>query len=540
MGSLSAALWWLSSLPEAMRFRAALGSPREVQERLLKATLRRNRDTAFGRAAGFASVRNSDDYRKRIPIRSWEELSPWANRVAWGESNVLTRSPVRVLQPTGGSTAGAKLIPFTRELSREFRAGVAPWLVDLARRYPAVRTGSAYWSLSPVEPGVRGFTTDAEALGGTWSRLIGRACVVPSVVRFAPDLASFRYLTLLYLLRRRDLAFVSVWHPSFLTALLDSLPDALGTLLADIARGGCSVVRELCGRPLPYLPPLPARAAELRASRIEEPRSLWPRLAVVSCWGDGHSALALDQLRGRLRGMTVQPKGLLATEAVVTVPFAGLRPIAIRSHFFEFLPEGETERSCRVDELEAGVRYSVVVTTGGGLYRYRLDDVVEVEGAVGATPALRFLGRGGCVSDLRGEKLAEAFVARAVAGAFRSIGLVPSFVLLAPAKGSSSLEERERSAHYELFFDSARAAEPADFPLLEGAAESELSRNPQYRAARSLGQLGPVKAHFVPGSEAAYLERCLAGGQRLGEIKSLALSPHSDWGAFFASLAPRL
>ena len=115
-------------------------------------------------------------------------------------------------------------------------------------------------------------------------------------------------------------------------------------------------------------------------------------------------------------GVEIQPKGLLATEAFVTIPFAGRHPLAIRSHFFEFL-EGDRPRMAH--QVEPGGIYSVVVTTGGGLYRYRLEDRVEVTGFVGRTPSLRVLGKEGHVSDLRGEKLHESFVAGALERAFR-------------------------------------------------------------------------------------------------------------------------
>ena len=60
---------------------------------------------------------------------------------------------------------------------------------------------------------------------------------------------------------------------------------------------------------------------------------------------------------------------------------------------------------------------AVIVTTGGGLWRYRLGDLVEVDGFVAATPSLRFIGRGASVSALCGEKLNETFVTRAIEAA---------------------------------------------------------------------------------------------------------------------------
>jgi hypothetical protein len=62
-------------------------------------------------------------------------------------------------------------------------------------------------------------------------------------------------------------------------------------------------------------------------------------LALISCWADAHATGPARGLRARLPDVEFQPKGLLATEAFVTIPFRGAWPVAIRSHFFEFLEE---------------------------------------------------------------------------------------------------------------------------------------------------------------------------------------------------------
>src|SRR5256885_11782413 len=92
----------------------------------------------------------------------------------------------------------------------------------------------------------------------------------------------------------------------------------------------------LAGRFGHGLRPRPRRAAELEQAGPSDYRRLWPRLGLVSCWGDAHAATHLAGLNNALPGVRIQPKGLIATEAFVTLPFAGATPLAIRSHFFEF------------------------------------------------------------------------------------------------------------------------------------------------------------------------------------------------------------
>jgi hypothetical protein len=485
--------WLAANLPGYFRFREALGSPERAQRSLLEDYLKTNADTAFGRAHGFASIRSAEEYRERVPLTKGEELAPWVDRIAAGEARVLTRSPVRALEPTSGSSSSPKLIPYTSTFQREIRRAVAPWIFDLYSHRPRLAFGSAYWSITPLAmeeeragPVRVGFEEDSQYLGGLWGRLVDATLAVPGEVRHLRDPDAFRYATLKYLLMRRDLTLISVWHPSFLLLLLEALP-----------RFWDDLVREV-GRP------------DLKTF---SPAHVWPRLGLISCWGDAHAALSLSELARAFPGVEIQPKGLIATEGFVTIPFRGAWPLAVRSHFFEFLLEdGGSPRFAW--ELEEGRVYSVVLTTGGGLYRYRLQDRVRVEGFLEKTPSLRFLGKEGHVSDLRGEKLHESFVAGALARV--SGGLAARFAMLVP----------DGESGYVLLLETDSPV-PAD---LAARLDAELSSNPHYRLCRSLGQLAAVRVRSLqPGAYARYLDRCRQLGQRWGDVKPLALSPLSGW-----------
>jgi hypothetical protein len=241
---------------------------------------------------------------------------------------------------------------------------------------------------------------------------------------------------------------------------------------------------------------------------------------MISAWGDGAAARALDDLARRFPGVPVQPKGIIATEGFVSLPFRGEFPLAIGSHYFEFQREdGEVLPSWR---LERGMRGAPVLTTAGGLYRYRIDDVLEVTGHIGTTPCVRFIAKRGLVSDLVGEKLDEGFVAEVIANVLRPPGRVPSFALLAPNAGTLG---------YTLFvegIDPGRAVEVAE------ELDARLSENVHYALARRLGQLSAARVSAVgAGATEAYLERmCRERGQRRGDVKPLALSPLGDWEAW--------
>ncbi len=495
---MATAAWAAASVPAAAAFGVALDDPERAQRVLLRRYLRRNEGTAFGREHRLDRVDSIDAYRRAVPVRDYDGFTPWVDRIAAGEANVLTADPVTRLVPSGGSTRAAKWVPYTAGLSAEFNRAVGPWIVDLYGRRPWLAGGPAYWSVTPAVAVASagsvvpvGFDDDAAYLGGVRRRLVDAALAVPSSVRHEHDVDRFRFATMANLLRRADLRVMSVWHPSFLELLLDFAAAHWGELLAAVGDR--------------------RRAAELAATGPDW-AAVWPRLGLVSCWADAHAAGPAAALAGRLPQATVQPKGLLATEAFVSVPFAGAWPVAVRSHWFEFEDDGGRWRG--VEQLQIGGEYGVAVTTAGGLWRYRLGDRVRCEGFVGRTPSVRFVGRADLVVDRFGEKLSEGFVGSVVRGL---VGPV-AFALLAPD-----------GAGYTLFVQGAAAAG------LAGRLDRGLSANPHYAYCRQLGQLAAARVFGVSGGAyAAFVRRRLARGQRLGDIKAVAVDGADGWAGHFA------
>lgn len=528
--ALANGAWLAAGLPAWWRFQRALRHPAESQERVLRRLIRTNAESAYGRAHGFDGNWNYDQFRERVPIADYEALEPWVHRLMKGEPRVLTQEPAIRLVPTSGSTGPRKFIPFTRSLQREFNAAISPWLVDLCRQHPSVPWGPAYWSISPGFSADQqensavpiGFDDDSAYLGGMRQWLAEATFAVSPTLRLVHDVECCRYLTLLCLLRQPELRLISIWHPSFLSLLLDSLPRCWDELLKDLERGGCARSPSLpvAVRHGVNAPALQARAAALRQTGPADLRTLWPRLRVVSCWGDAQAALPLADLQRRLPGVYLQPKGLLATEAFASIPFRGSHPVAIRSHFYEFADA--RGNLFRAHELSRGETYAVIVTTSGGLWRYRLGDEVQVDGFLDQTPSLRFLGRGSKISDLCGEKLHEAFVSRAIAAACAACALAPAFAMLAPETVPGA------TPHYTFF------AEGETPPALASRLEEELSKNPHYRHCRALGQLGVLRlCSLSPGAYETFSRVSAATHRRLGEIKPESLSTRTDWRLHF-------
>ena len=547
------AAWWLNSAwmlrcsGEARAFHRATGRVADAQAEVLAAILRRNRDTEFGRKHGFSRLDGPRAYRERVPHSRYDDYADAIRRIGEGERGVLTRDPVGLLEPTSGSTGGEKLIPFTASLRQQFQRAVSAWVFDLFRHRPALRRGRAYWSISPaVAAGRRtacgipiGFDDDAAYLGAAQRWLIQRLLVVPPDVCRLSDVESFQYCTLWFLLRAADLASISVWNPTFLTALLAPLEAWHDRLCFDLRRG----------RPEPPTPLPPelsrrfaAAAAGRRAKELqtifrrdlpwpEKLRLIWPKLALISCWADAGAGRYFELLRSLFPTVEFQPKGLLATEGCVSLPLLG-RPgaaLAVRSHFFEFQPVDAPHEIRLAHELERGGRYCVILTTGGGLYRYELRDEIEVVGFENQCPLLRFVGKADCISDLVGEKLSEPHVRTVLQALFERHNLRPSFALLVPV---------ESPPRYRLYVQAPTL--DVNLPLLATLTtelDDRLSENPHYAYARRIGQLAPVEVfalppHGEPGWD-VYRRECVARGMRWGDIKPLLLDTRPGWPAVF-------
>ena len=524
--SFANSLWLAGCIPEHARFRRAVSRVRKEQEAVLLRIVSENTGTAFGMAHGYSSIHSIADYQRRVPLRNFDQFGAWVERAAAGEPNVLTREAVKLFEPTGGSSGATKLIPYTRSLEREFQRGIRAWIADLFLDDPGLLSGQAYWSVSPAcEPCKRtpggiaiGFDDDTSYVGGWQKRLVNAVMVVPRNVRLDSDLDAFRYATQFFLVRSANLRLISIWSPTFLSLMTERLTEWGERIVYDLAHG------TLC-------PPEVRRSREVHAalgltSPQETHAKLWPHLRLISCWGDANAQAPAANLAALFPHARVQRKGLIATEAFVSFPMVGYdnAALSVRSHFFEFLPDG-LDRPLLAHQLERGGLYSLAVTTGGGLYRYLLGDQIQVTGHIQECPLLRFVGRQNSVSDWFGEKLNDAHVARVFEKTFKRLNISPLFAILAcdtlPPPG------------YVLYIDA-----DANDDLLARAAnaiDTGLRENFHYDYARRLGQLECVRATRVPDGAKTFSDGAARNGQRLGDIKVPALDHRSAGSGAFSS-----
>lgn len=524
-------LFLSTQLPQAFRFFSALKQVQVTQDQMLRAYLRQNQNTQFGKEHHFGDIRNISTFRQQVPVRTYQEFLPYLEQIKQGKPRILTNEETRYFLPTGGTT-GTKLIPYTDSLKREFQRAIAPWLVDIAWHFPSILNGKTYWTITP--PGTRlhqdvsshipvGFEDDAAYFG--WKgRLLGTIFAAPAWVTQMQPIENFRFLTLYFLLKAANLRWLSIWSPTFLLMLLDELDTSIESLLASLSDG------------VLYLPIqegklIPSQQGKKRAKELEKLFALpleerygriWPKLQFISLWDAAYARYPAQQVQTYFSQAHCQGKGLLATEGVVSIPLhqAGGCVPALTSHVFEFLTDAGEARS--LWELESGQTYSVLLTTGGGLYRYDIGDLVQVTGFYHSLPLLRFCGRKGRFCDLAGEKLEESFVNTTLEQGLSTCPVKFVFLLIAPEVWEN------RTQGYVLFLESSdNTARLHEFVQ---HLEHYFRKNIHYQIAVQLKQISPLQVFRIErNGRETYLQRCLASGQKLGDIKPLTFDIRTGW-----------
>lgn len=493
-------------------FRNELRRPQEAQLRLLTKLISNLSATEYGRSHKIRADDDYDSFAAKLPCVTYDDLGEWISRQQNTEGKVLVSEPVLFYEKTSGSSGAAKFIPYTRSLKASFNRMFLIWLSDLLTNGPQFRTGKLYLSISPAfrqnrttARGVRvGLDDDTEYLNRWASYLLKPFLTAPPALARIQNPESFKLALATLLIAEAGLEAISIWNPSLLEVILSYIEQRRDVIASGLKKG--FIVCD--GLEFRFNRPAASRLELLERQPISWTR-LWPELKLISCWTSAHAAAAARSLAEKFPDVYLQGKGLLATEAPLTMPLieaSGFVPLPSEV-FYEFLDE--RGRIFLLHELEKGREYEVILTQKGGLARYRLGDRVRVTGFYLDSPCLEFIGRSDAVCDLVGEKLNENFV-RICLERLSARGSFQILLPMAPERGLS---------YYLLLTDSL----PEESTQMEAELESELCQAYHYRNARLLGQLGPVKVRVATGLRETFFSYFVSKGMKWGDIKHCRL-----------------
>lgn len=542
----------ISYIKHELIFRYSLSNVEKVQRRLLLIILNNNKETKFGIKHKFSSIREIRDFQRKVSITTYDDYQNYIKLICDAKPCVLTEENIKLLEPTSGSTARSKLIPYTESLKKEFQKGIGPWIFDIYTKRSKLLAGNSYWSITPLTRKTMlkkskipiGFDDDTSYFGFFQKFLLNATLAVPNELKNIKDIDSFRYVTLLFLLKNKHISFISIWNPTYINFFLNNLERDIGDLILDIETGEVSYkikldskLRRIITRKLSKDK---KRADELREifnkQRIVKHskgesiyEQIWPNLSLISCWDSGNSAHYINEIKRYFPNVEIQGKGLIATEGFVSLPRFNLQfpALSINSHFFEFIDK-ENNNIKLAHELETGKVYSVIITTGGGLYRYNLNDLVGVKGFYNTTPLIEFLSKEDDISDLFGEKINEEHVNHIFDKLFRKYRIEANFFMLAPEKDKSG------KISYVVYLELKNILKDSLLLSFSKDFEKNLRKNFHYDYCRKLGQLQNLRLFLITskGLE-CFLKLNQEKGQRLGNVKILAINKNFNWSRKF-------
>lgn len=505
--------------------------PDRAQAQVLQHIFTANRDTHFGVEHRFADVRTLADFREQTPVQDYENLRAYIERQRCTGAPALTAEPPLFYAQTSGSTGKPKYIPVTASTLRMHRAEQALFTYLQYHACPAAFSGKA---LGIMGAAVEGRLDSGHQVGSVSGYLYES---LPSSVRsrfvLPPKLSTIadydlKYLVILRLaLASPDISYLGSPNPSTFLRLLAILNERRDVFARSLETGSLpeldaieadtrEIVRPLLRRDC-------ARAAQMGGTAPLTFASLWPGIKLLTTWTGGSCGIALDKLRDFLpQGTKVMELGYQSTECRGTIALeaetpGGLPPL--HHHFFEFVEQDRWDAGrpefLGLEQLAPGKRYYILITTAAGLYRYFMNDLVEVTGRYRQTPLLRFVQKGKGVTSLTGEKLYEAQVIQAVQDTARRYGFAPGFFLLVADEESSS---------YNLFIETDHAA---GGPVAQVAVDVDHrlgELNVEYHSKRASRRLAPLTIAWLrPGAGEAYKSACVRAGQREGQFKPAVL-----------------
>ena len=449
-----------------------------AQETAWRSLMLRFATTHFGVEQGIERGMRFDEFRRRVPLRSYEEFVPWIERMKRGEADVLWPGRCAHYAVSSGTTAGrTKYLPITGDMLGHFRRAGLASLCFYARRAGSARVfrgrhlflgGST--ALAPIEE-ARPF----RAWGG--------------------DLSGIAALNLPGWVERH------LYEPGREIAQLGDWPEKLRAIAARTARSNLTLV---AGIPSWLL----ILAEEMRRETGWKPlKAIWPRLECLV-----HGGVPLGPFEPELRAAVgegvnfheVYPasEGFIAAQD--DEPAAGLRLLADAGIFYEFLPLARydetrlAERSAEalsLADVRAGVDYVLLMTTPAGLCRYVIGDVVRFVST--QPPRLIYVGRTRLQLSAFGEHVIEKELTDALAAvAAQRAFTVVNFHVAPKFPAAQSPESRGR---HEWWIEVKPVAGTTPDPLAVASdLDGELQRrNDDYEAKRKGGGLAMPCVRFV-------------------------------------------
>lgn len=320
----------------------------DCQHRIFQTLIRKGSQTAFGRDHGFQDIQSHADFMAAVPVRDYEGIRDYVDRIKAGESDVLWPGKPKYFAKTSGTTSGVKYIPLTRDsMPNHFHTA------RNALFHYAAQTGNysffdgklIFLSGSPEMDKVGGIPT------GRLSGIVNHE--IPAWLR-TNQLPTY------------TTNCIEDWETK-LDRIVDETIDQNMTLISGIP---------------PWVQMYYERL--LQRSGKATIRELFPHYSVFVYGGVNFSPYRakLEELTGgRMDSVETYPasEGFIAFQDV-----PGDSGLLLNVHsgiFFEFVPLSEIHQDhptrLTLEHVQKGVDYVLIINSNAGLWGYNIGDTVE-------------------------------------------------------------------------------------------------------------------------------------------------------------------
>jgi len=536
------AMLWLVGGSQTLRLKIKSRHPRQAAENTLRHILYLAKDTVYGKEHHFDTILHATStsdffllYQQFVPVNeSFETLRPYIERHKNGEKDILFPGKPDMYATTSGTTSEPKWVPMTHKYLKDVYGKMSHvWTWNFVKHRSRIFGGHIF---PIVGKEVEGYAPDGTLFGSVSGVLvrdippiIKKHYVAPAAVMSIPDYGARNYTLMRLALQHRDVTLWATANPSTILELMRTVDENAEELIKDIAHGTLSenfeVPADIRETLKPYIFAKPERAQELKQILQEKgkllPKDYWPWLQYFSTWKCGNTKIYMDKYMDAFNWDKTyyQELGYIATECRFGFSLDDTNESVLFPHFhyYEFVAEEELDKPnkhfLQIDELELGKRYCAYVTTYSGLYRYNMNDLVEVGGFYRNTPTVHMISKVNGIVSMTGEKLYEPQFIQAVHEAEKETNIKTKFFV-----GFADVEESLYHFYFEFVDDEIRQEQADGFARVVDAHLQKI--NIEYEAKRSSFRLHEPKAHILQSNAySRFKTACLKDGFRDGQFK---------------------
>ncbi|XP_022086715.1 GH3 domain-containing protein-like [Acanthaster planci] len=499
---------------------------RAVQEEILLARIKAASGLAYGQEFQFADVADRDDFCRKHPLMKYDDIKPYIERVAAGEDRILTPDRPIILGVTSGTSGKSSIIPMTKGQSLAFfTQGISVLYNAMYDAYPQTNNLQKilkffYTPKSRVSSG--GIPVGPNSSSPKSTKGLLPLYTTPLAGYDITTEPEALYVHLLFGLMDRNLGMIEANFASLVHTAFVELERKWPSLVQDIEHGHVSrslqIDEDVRQRLDQLIKPDPERAAELR-KEFEKgfdgiAKRIWPHLHIVAAVDSGPFQMYGKLLDERYTTDIPTYSALYAaTEGLIGVNIWPKRSkrqylLAPRSMFYEFIPVDkifeDQPQTLFIDQVTKGSTYELVITNAGGLYRFRLGDVVKVVDFYNECPVVELKYRKGQYLNVRGEKTSEDILYKALTDTvdgWEGVSLVDYSCAESPL-----LEKQDASdnsfPHYIVFVELSNEKDAKAPVHLDEKQKLQLDENLRqqsfvYNSFREKGSIAPAVVHIV-------------------------------------------